>query len=105
MSIEYNCGIARGWKFTEEEINDFNEKTDYKYEDDFILLDTWSGNCGGIFGEWLKRNPEGGSAIEIGSNVCLGTIDTESWIKKFEEAGIDINTVTAPKMYLVHQVC
>ena len=69
MSVEYSSGIAEGWLFTQEEVDDFNEKTNYKYEDDFILIDSWTGDSDSIFGEGVMRNTEEGAANSPAHNT------------------------------------
>lgn len=102
MSVEYSSGIAEGWLFTQEEVNDFNERTNYKYEDDFILFDSWSENGDAIFGQWIIENGNEGCAIPLSHSYTEERLNISEWLEKFAEAGI--TTLKAPQLYLVNQV-
>lgn len=102
MSVEYSSGIAEGWLFTQEEVDDFNKKTNYKYEDDFILIDSWTGDSDSIFGEWVMHNTEEGAAKPIERSIFTGRLNLTTWIDKFHEAGFE--KVSPPQTFLVNQV-
>ena len=80
----------------------FNEKTNYKYEDDFILIDSWTGDSDSIFGEWVMRNTEEGAAKPIERSIFTGHLNLTTWIEKFHEAGFE--KVSPPHIFLVNQV-
>lgn len=102
MSIEYSSGIAEGWLFTQEEVDNFNKKTNHKYEDNFILIDSWFGNGEAIFGQWIVKNNNEGYAVPLSHNYTEGRLNISEWLEKFAEAGI--TTLKAPQLYLVNQV-
>lgn len=108
MSVDYKAGIAYGWEFSGKEYAEFNEETDYVFEDDFIILDPYLGDSStfkAIFGIWLIENPCIGTAIPY---LTFNEIDKEfnmyDWIKKFESAGYIPASIPAPKHFLVNQV-
>ena len=78
MSVEYNSGIAEGWLFTKEERNIFNERTNYEFEDDFIFPDAYDGVGDSIFGQWILKNPNVGTAINF--TTLKSKLDLAEWI-------------------------
>ena len=99
MSVEYNSGIAEGWLFTEEERNIFNERTNYEFEDNFIFPNAYDGVGDSIFGQWILKNPNVGTAINF--TTLKSKLDLAEWIDRLVKGGI---TPKPPQTFLVNQV-
>ena len=99
MSVEYNSGIAEGWLFTEEERNIFNERTNYEFEDDFIFPNAYDGVGDSIFGRWILKNPNVGTAINL--TTLKSELDLAEWIDRLVKGGI---TPKPQQTFLVNQV-
>ena len=99
MSVEYNSGIAEGWLFTKEERNIFNERTNYEFEDDFIFPNAYDGVGDSIFGRWILKNPNVGTAINF--TTLKSKLDLAEWIDRLVKDGI---TPKPPQTFLVNQV-
>jgi hypothetical protein len=108
MSICHRAGIAYGWEFSGEDYVKFNEATDCKYEDDFIILDPYLGASSrqkAIFGIWLITNSCDGTAVPyLSFNEIDKHFNQTDWIERFEEAGYDISKLLPPRRFLVNQV-
>lgn len=59
MSVDYRAGIVYGYKVSYKDYNEMNEKSDYKYEDDFICVNSYDNEPDYILGEWVKVIFEG----------------------------------------------
>lgn len=65
MSVDYSAGVAYGWRITDEQRNDINEKTNYKYEDEYLYINAYvTSDC--ILGDWVYQI-ESGTAISVDS--------------------------------------
>lgn len=104
MSVNFASGIARGWKMNSKQISDFNKTTNYKYEDDFIYLDSTDGESDAIFGCWLSRISDIGEAKIITDVLKNSTMNDLDWIKKLEEGNIQLQDCGSPTEFLIFQV-
>lgn len=65
MSVDYSAGVAYGWRITDEQRNDINEKTNYKYEDEYLSINAYvTSDC--ILGDWVYKI-ESGTAVSVDS--------------------------------------
>ena len=112
MGICHRAGIAYGWEFSGEDYVKFNEATNCKYEDDFIILDPYYGdscNRKALFGIWLESNPNIGTAREFipyTMNDISSIFNYAEWRDKFLAAGYDPKDLISnpPKFYIVNQI-
>lgn len=114
MSVDYNCGIAFGWRVNQEERDQMVKQSDYKYEDDFICVDCYRNDSDYIYGVWLSRDPCDGLCFEINlfnlsenipdnfmeeSYAGLRHMGCEEWVDN------ERHPRHQPRMYIVGQVC
>ncbi len=114
MSVDYNCGIAFGWKVSQTERDAMVAYSDYAYEDDFICVDGYRENGDYIFGVWLCRDSCNGVVYEISlpqlalsipddfimeANTKLRMMGCGDWVDDTKHPR------HLPRMYVVGQVC
>ena len=103
MSVDYSAGVAYGWRLTDQQKDDINEKTDYKYEDDYIPINAYVISDW-ILGEWIYE-------IESGEAVPIDKFRDDSEFRQkimdkflpvFKEAGYE--NISEPEFWLVCSV-
>lgn len=114
MSVDYSCGIALGWKVSQEERDRMVERSNYEYEDDFICIDCYRDDSDYIYGVWLNRGPCDGLCLEINlfdlsekipddfmeeSYARLRHMGCEEWVDN------ERHSRHQPRMYMIGQVC
>lgn len=104
MSVNFASGIARGWKMNSKQISDFNKATNYKYEDDFIYLDSTNGESDAIFGCWLSRISDIGEAMIMADALKNSDMNDLEWIEKLKEGNVQIQDYGSPTEFLVFQI-
>lgn len=109
MSVNYHSGLAYGWKVSHAEYIAMMEACDYKYEDEFICLNFWSGDSDYIFGVWINRLSEDSDEYahpidmwEIAENLPSDFNVTHT--KMLIEMEREDLARTLSSLYLIHQV-
>ena len=107
MSVDYNCGIAFGWKISSQEHLEMNSVVDYEYEDDFICVNAFRSSDY-IFGCWLYQCSGDGEIKEINiydlADKLPDDFYTEALVKLQHMRRPDLADAK-PSIYLVGQVC
>ena len=108
MSVDYSCGIAYGWRVTQEERDQMVQNCDYKYEDEFIILDAYRDSSDYIFGVWLLRGNCDGYCAKIDFHSLFDNLPehfVNEYIEMLQEMGCEWanpnNIRFSPHMYLV----
>lgn len=106
MSVDYRAGIVYGYKVSFDEHCEMNEKSSYKYEDDFICINAYAYNSDYICGTWVKTLPDGACAPldlwEISEALPYGYETHLSMV--LTAMGRPDLASQKPQIYLVHQV-
>ena len=97
--------ILKGWRFTSDEVYQLMEATDYKWEDDFEIIDSY--DCETQYFGTTPIAVNEGCGEEISLMECLGAIMDEEKIDELRAdcaaAGITDHIVfKAPRLYLLH---
>lgn len=109
MSVSYSAMIVYGWEMTNQERDEFNEASEYKYEDDFISADAYWDPELYVFGNVIHRVSPGFSTditeIATDPEKVLPANFGEYFHTAFAEAGWeDWENNHLPSLLLICQV-
>lgn len=111
MSVEYSASFGYGWIMTAEEREAANVASNYKYEDDYLVIDAYHNNGLYFLGIELAE-VEDGQAYALGSDLMRPELYyqlmREFDFDKLRDMGFEVEQVEEmrnhPRFYLLSRV-